>query len=119
MAAWDALAKADGMPLAVLLGGSTGPVPAYNSNGLRLTELAGLADDARALVAEGGFKGLKLRLGRDRLADDLAAIEAVRGAARAGIKPIGDFKQGPSLRESPAPRSAPHPASLYWFAEPI
>jgi len=56
MAAWDALAKAAGMPLAVLLGGSTGPVPAYNSNGLWLTEVAGLGDDARALVAEGGSR---------------------------------------------------------------
>src|SRR5262245_64155726 len=34
MAAWDALAKAAAMPLAVLLGGTIGPVPAYNSNGL-------------------------------------------------------------------------------------
>src|SRR5258705_13165781 len=104
MAAWDALAKAAGMPLAVLLGGSTGPVPAYNSNGLWLTELAGLADDARALVAEGGFKGLKLRLGPDRLAVDLAAIEAVRGAAGADIKLMGDLKQSPRLRERPRRR---------------
>src|SRR5208282_736962 len=36
MAAWDALAKAAGMPLCVLLGGSVGPVKAYNSNGLWL-----------------------------------------------------------------------------------
>ena len=43
MAAWDALAKAAGMPLARLLGGTVGPVPAYNSNGLWLTPL-----DARA-----------------------------------------------------------------------
>ncbi len=28
MEAWDVLAKAAGMPLAVLLGGSVGPVPA-------------------------------------------------------------------------------------------
>jgi len=34
MAAWDALAKAAGMPLCVLLGGTVGSVPAYNSNGL-------------------------------------------------------------------------------------
>jgi len=34
MAMWDALAKAAGMPLAVLLGGTVGAVPAYNSNGL-------------------------------------------------------------------------------------
>ena len=36
MAAWDALAKASGVPLCVLLGGSVGPVKAYNSNGLWL-----------------------------------------------------------------------------------
>jgi mandelate racemase len=34
MAAWDALARAAGVPLCVLLGGSIGSVPAYNSNGL-------------------------------------------------------------------------------------
>jgi L-alanine-DL-glutamate epimerase-like enolase superfamily enzyme len=33
MAAWDALAKARGVPLCVLLGGSVGAVKAYNSNG--------------------------------------------------------------------------------------
>ena len=36
MAAWDSLAMAAGVPLCVLLGGSVGPVPAYNSNGLWL-----------------------------------------------------------------------------------
>ena len=36
MAAWDALARAAGVPLCVLLGGSVGAVPAYNSNGLWL-----------------------------------------------------------------------------------
>jgi mandelate racemase len=36
MAAWDALARAAGVPLCMLLGRSIGPVPAYNSNGLWL-----------------------------------------------------------------------------------
>jgi mandelate racemase len=119
MAAWDALAKAAGMPLAVLLGGSTGPVPAYNSNGLWLTEVAGLGDDARALVAEGGFKGLKLRLGRDRLADDLAAIEAVRATVGADIKLMVDFNQGLSLGEALHRCHALDGHGLYWFEEPI
>jgi len=33
MAAWDALAKAAGVPLCVLLGGSIGDIAAYNSTG--------------------------------------------------------------------------------------
>src|SRR5712692_4681371 len=43
MAAWDALARAAGVPLCVLLGGSVGAVPAYNSNGLWLKPAAELA----------------------------------------------------------------------------
>src|SRR5438477_1091688 len=80
MAAWDALAKAAGVPLCVLLGGSIGPVPAYNSNGLWLQAPEVVAADATALRDEGGFTALKLRLGRDRASDDLAAIHAVRAA---------------------------------------
>jgi len=91
MAAWDALAKAAGLPLAVLLGGSLGAVPAYNSNGLWLTDLAGLGEEAQALVAEGGFGALKLRLGRARLADDLAAIESVRAAVGREVELMVDF----------------------------
>ena len=45
------------------------PVPAYNSNGLWLTELGSARQGGRAsCVAEGGFAGLKLRLGRERIA---------------------------------------------------
>ena len=79
MAAWDALARAAGVPLCRLLGGTPGPVRAYNSNGLWLKAPDEVAGEAVVLRDEGGFKGLKLRLGRDRPADDLATIEAVRG----------------------------------------
>lgn len=81
MAAWDALAKAAGMPLAIFLGGSLAPVPAYNSNGLWLTDLGSLGAEAQALVAEGGFTALKLRLGRERLADDFAGTPDHPGPA--------------------------------------
>src|SRR6201981_760918 len=67
MAAWDALAKASGVPLCVLLGGSVGPVKAYNSNGLWLRSPAEVANEAIELREEGGFNGLKLRLGRERV----------------------------------------------------
>lgn len=119
MAAWDALAKAAAMPLAVLLGGSLGPVPAYNSNGLWLTEVNTLAKEAGELVAEGGFKGLKLRLGRDRLADDLAAIREVRKGAGEDIKLMVDFNQGLSLGDALNRCHALDDQGLYWFEEPI
>ena len=119
MAIWDALAKAAGVPLAVLLGGSIGAVPAYNSNGLWLTDVATLAREAGELVAEGGFAGLKLRLGRDRLADDLAAIREVRSAAGDEIKLMVDFNQGLSLGDALHRCHALDDQGLYWFEEPI
>ena len=56
MAAWDALAKAADLPLCVLLGGTVGPVKAYNSNGLWLRTPEQLAEEAVELRDEGGFQ---------------------------------------------------------------
>lgn len=118
MAAWDALAKAVGLPLAVFLGGTVGPVRAYNSNGLWLTPIDELAAEATALVAEGGFTGLKLRLGREKLADDLAAIAAVREGAGPTVKLMCDFNQGLSLGDALVRCHALDDQELYWFEEP-
>src|SRR5258705_5945061 len=62
MAAWDALAKASGVPLCVLLGGSGGPVKAYNSNRLWLQEPEGVLADANAVRAVRGVNALQMRL---------------------------------------------------------
>jgi mandelate racemase len=118
MAAWDARAQAAGLPLATYLGGTIAPVPAYNSNGLWLTPLDGLADEAAALVAEGGFTALKMRLGRDRLADDLAAIAAVREGAGADVRLMCDFNQGLSLGDALVRCHALDDQGLDWFEEP-
>jgi len=119
MAAWDALAKAADMPLAVFLGGTVGPVPAYNSNGLWLTPIETLETETAALVAEGGFAALKLRLGRAAVTDDLAAIAAVREAAGADVKLMCDFNQGLSLGDALVRCHALDDQGLYWFEEPI
>jgi len=119
MAAWDALAKAAELPLAVFLGGSLAPVPAYNSNGLWLTPVDALGEQAAALVAEGGFQGLKLRLGRERLADDVASIRAVRDAVGEDVKLMVDFNQGLSLGDAIHRCHGLDDHGLYWFEEPI
>jgi len=119
MAAWDALARAACVPLCVLLGGSVGPVPAYNSNGLWLRPPADAAREAVELREEGGFKGLKLRLGRDRLADDLAAVEAVRAAVGDDVALMADFNQGLHLGEALERCHAIDELGLAWIEEPI
>lgn len=119
MALWDALAKAAGLPLAVLLGGTTGPVPAYNSNGLWLAAPDTLGDEAASLVAEGGFRDLKLRLGRDRLDDDLDAIRRVRASAGDDVLLMVDFNQGLSLDRALRRCRELDDQGLYWLEEPI
>ena len=119
MAAWDALAKAANLPLCVLLGGSIGPVKAYNSNGLWLKEPAAVAAEALELIGEGGFAGLKLRLGRDRLRDDLATIEAVRDAVGNDIQLMVDFNQGLDFAEALQRCHMIDGLDLAWIEEPI
>jgi mandelate racemase len=119
MAAWDALGKAAGVPLCVLLGGTVGAVPAYNSNGLWLKAPAEVAGEAAQLRDQGGFKGLKLRLGRERIADDLATIEAVREAVGGEMNLMVDFNQGLHLGEALERCHAIDDLGLTWIEEPI
>src|SRR5437868_8281818 len=119
MAAWDALAKAAGLPLCVLLGGAVGPVKAYNSNGLWLKEPPAVAAEAVELRDEGGFAGLKLRLGRARLADDLATVAAVRKSVGEEMQLMVDFNQGLDLAEALERCHAIDALGLTWIEEPI
>jgi mandelate racemase len=119
MAAWDALAKSAGVPLATYLGGSLAPVPAYNSNGLWLTPLDTLAREAEELVAEGGFDALKLRLGRERIEDDVTAIRLVREVLGPNGHIMSDFNQGLSLGDALQRCHRLDDQGLYWFEEPL
>jgi len=119
MAAWDALAQAAGLPLCVLLGGSVGAVEAYNSNGLWLKPPDDVAAEAVELRDQGGFRGLKLRLGRDRLADDIATVDAVRAAVGEDVHLMVDFNQGLSLDLALERCHAIDDLGLTWIEEPI
>jgi mandelate racemase len=119
MAFWDALAKAAGLPLAGFLGGSVGPLRAYNTNGLWLLPLDRLAKEAEELVAEGDFRAIKIRLGRPTLQEDIRALDAVRGAVGAEIDLMCDFNQGLALHEAIARCHGLDGQGLYWFEEPI
>ena len=119
MAAWDALAKAAGVPLCVLLGGSVGSVPSYNSNGLWLSDPAGLGDESLELRDEGGFKALKLRLGRPKARDDVAAIETIRRAVGEDMRLMADFNQGLNRAEAIERCHMIDGAGLDWIEEPL
>ena len=119
MAIWDALAKAVDLPLVSLLGGTPGPIRAYNTNGLWLSPLEEIAKEAQELVEAGGFKALKLRLGRPTVQDDRKAIALVREAVGDDILIMTDFNQGFNVAEGLQRMHALDDEGLYWFEEPI
>jgi mandelate racemase len=118
VACWDALARAAGLPLARLLGGQTSRIPAYNSCGLGLMPPQKLADEAERLLA-GGFTAMKLRLGYATLAEDIAALHAVRRRVPAGTLIMVDYNQALTVAEALARGRALDAEGVYWLEEPI
>jgi mandelate racemase len=119
MAAWDALARAADLPLAVLLGGTVGPVPAYSSNGLWLRAPDAVAAEALTLREEGGFTALKLRLGRERHSEDTAAIAAIRRAAGDEVELMVDYNRALHIGDALARCRAIDDLGLAWIEEPL
>jgi mandelate racemase len=118
VACWDALATAAGAPLAKLLGAEPRPIPAYNSCGLGLMPLDALADEAEKLLA-GGFRAMKLRLGYPTLAEDIAAVHAVKRRIPAGVALMVDYNQALSLEDALARGRALDREEIFWLEEPI
>jgi len=118
VACWDALATAAGVPLVRLLGGEPRRIAAYNSCGLGLMPADALADEAEQLLGR-GFRAIKLRLGYPTLAEDLAAVHAVKKRLPEGVALMVDYNQALSLDEALARGRALDRENLAWLEEPI
>lgn len=118
MACWDAQARAVGMPLTRLLGGQPKRIKAYNSCGLGLMPTDRLADEADRLL-ERGFRAVKLRLGYPTLAEDIAALQAVRRRIGEGIALMVDYNQALTLAQALERGRVLEQESIFWLEEPI
>jgi mandelate racemase len=118
VAAWDALAIAAGWPLATLIGSSPKRIPAYNSCGLGLMAPTEVADEAEKLLAR-GFRAVKLRLGYPTLAEDLAALHAVKKRIGSEIAVMVDYNQALSLAQALERGRVLDQEGIYWLEEPI
>jgi mandelate racemase len=117
MAAWDALARAAGVPLVRLLGGEPRRVPAYNSNGLGLMGAARVAAEAPELI-EPGFSAIKVRLGYANAKTDVEVVRAVRRAIGDGVQLMSDYNQCLSVAEALVRTNALADEGLAWIEEP-
>jgi L-alanine-DL-glutamate epimerase-like enolase superfamily enzyme len=90
-ALWDLAGRALGVPVATLLGGGRDRVPAYASLGeLRTPEQR--AEDAHELV-ETGFRAVKVRIARERIAEGVATVAAMREAIGGDLQIMVDLNQ--------------------------
>jgi mandelate racemase len=118
MAAWDALGAATGQPLVSLLGGTPRPVRAYLGHGVGVIPVSEVPEAAATLAAE-GLPAIKIRLGRDAFADDLAAVRAARQSIPAHVMLMADFNQSLTVAEAIRRGRALDDEGLCWIEEPV
>ena len=82
-------------------------------------EAAQAAEEARALVAEGDYEAVKIRLGRPTLEEDLAVLRSVREAVGEGTLLPADFNQGLTVMEAVRRGRALDAEGVYWIEEPV
>src|SRR5260370_12760669 len=86
--------------------------------GLVLLSAEKVADEAEELL-EGGFRAVKLRLGYDALAGDLAAVRAVRKRLPDDVAIMADYNQALTVEEALERGRALDAEGLAWIEEPV
>ena len=126
-ALWDLAGRALGVPVATLLGGARDRIPAYASLGeLRPPEQR--AEDAHALV-QAGFRAVKVRVARERIAEGIATVGAIRDAVGGDLQIMVDLNQWWRMAGDIAPGLDPQGAGrvidalsdlgIVWVEEPL
>lgn len=115
MALWDALARAQGLPLARLLGGALKPIPAYGATGYD-----GVDGSARVAArwAERGFRGVKAKIGYPDPQDDVAVVRAMRRAVGDTVSLMVDYNQSLTPADAIERLHRLDGEGLTWIEEP-
>jgi L-alanine-DL-glutamate epimerase-like enolase superfamily enzyme len=117
MALWDLKAKRFGVPLWSLLGGYDPKVPCY-AGGIDLwfplEKLLAQTDDNLAK----GFRAIKMKVGRPRLSEDVARVQAMRAHLGPDFPLMVDANMRWSADEAIRAARAFQPSQLTWLEEP-
>lgn len=118
-ALWDLRCKAAGRPLWQIAGGFRSRVPLYDTEGgwLQLSTDE-LVEGARRSVAR-GWRGIKVKVGKPDLQEDLERLRAVREAIGPRMHLMVDANQSMTLAEARRRASAFEEAGVFWFEEPL
>ncbi len=118
-AAWDAVTRRDGTSLWRAAGGAQDRLAAYDTEGgwlhLSVDELV----DGAVAAQRAGFGGVKLKVGKPALADDVARVEAVRAAVGDAFEIMLDANQCFTLDDAVRRARALEPSRPAWLEEPL
>ncbi|MGY8841173.1 MAG: mandelate racemase/muconate lactonizing enzyme family protein [Pseudomonadales bacterium] len=119
IALWDLRCKKMDLPLWKLAGGFKDRIPLYTTEGGWLhLETSALVDDAQAMQ-EKGFKGSKIKIGKEHISQDDARLGAVRAAVGDGYEIMTDGNQGFNLSEAIRRTRMLESHGVSWFEEPM
>jgi L-alanine-DL-glutamate epimerase-like enolase superfamily enzyme len=118
-ALWDLRCRRHGLPLWKAAGGARERIPLYSTEGGWLhLETGALVDDALAMQAQ-GFKGSKIKIGREHISEDATRLAAVRASVGDGYEIFADGNQGFSLSEAIRRAQVLEANGVGWFEEPL
>lgn len=118
MALWDLKARRARLPLWRLLGGSDPRVPCY-AGGIDLDlSVADLLKQTDGNLKK-GFRAVKMKVGRARMAEDVERVAAMRGHLGEGFPLMADANMKWTVDEAIRRARAFHPYELVWLEEPI
>jgi L-alanine-DL-glutamate epimerase-like enolase superfamily enzyme len=119
IALWDLKAKIAGQPLYKLVGGARDQVPVYNTDGGWLNHtLEQLVDETRRILA-GGFRGTKIKVGKDDPMEDTERIAAVREVLGPKRTLMVDANERFTHAEAIKRARMWEEFNLFWFEEPL
>jgi L-alanine-DL-glutamate epimerase-like enolase superfamily enzyme len=117
-ACWNLAAQAAGRPIHRLLGSVRDSVPVYGSALWLFRTIDELTADATDLVAR-GFRGIKMRVGKPRLEDDVDRVRAVRQVIGPDIALMVDANKRFTPDHAIRLGRRLEPFDLTWFEEPV
>ena len=119
IAIWDLKSKTSGMPLYKLLGGYRDKVPVYNTDGGWLNHTQEqLVGEAKAIITA-GFRGSKIKVGKDDPLEDVERIAAVRQVLGPNRPLMVDANERFTHAEAIKRAHMWEEFNLYWFEEPL
>ena len=119
IAIWDLKSKAANLPLHKLLGGARDRVPVYNTDGGWLNHsIEQLVEETKRIV-DAGFRGTKIKVGKEDAAEDAERIAAVREVLGPNRTLMADANERFTAAEAIRRARMWEPCNLFWFEEPL